>query len=124
MVTIMKIAFIFFLTLLASCSILERKNGIIVKSVDSTGVDGSSREFCSDFDLSIQEAQSFFERAELISISQLHENYSFLPCYVRGSALQKNKVCSWEIRAGGTGELTCGEYVQMYGCTTCDDILK
>jgi hypothetical protein len=112
------------LVLFTACSSFENKGDFIVLSVDSAGHDGKVGEFCSDFNLDRNEAQSFFERAQIISFKQLHDNYSFLPCFVRGKAQVKKNICDWEIRAGGTGEIMCGEKVYIYGCTNCNDILR
>jgi hypothetical protein len=124
MVIIMRIALIIIVLLLSACSSLEKKGDIIVLSVDSAGSDSNRKEFCSDFDINKNEAQSFFERAQKISVKQLHDNYSFLPCFVRGKALFRKINCDWEIRAGGTGEMMCGEEVYLYGCNNCSDILR
>lgn len=119
----MKIVIIM-LVLFTACSSLENKGDFIVLSVDSAGHDGKVGEFCSDFNLDRNEAQSFFERAQIISFKQLHDSYSFLPCFVRGKAQVKKMICDWEIRAGGTGEIMCGEKVYIYGCTNCNNILR
>jgi hypothetical protein len=124
MVNIMKTTIIVLFILLTACSTLKKRDAITVLSVDSSGTDGRGGAFCSDFALNKYQAQSFFERADIITIKQLHDNYLYLPCFVRGKAELEKMVCDWEIRAGGTGELNCGEEVQLYGCTSCDDILR
>lgn len=121
---IMKRLFFIVLVFFAACSSLENKDDIIVLSVDKAGYEGKAGEFCSDFNLDKSEVQSFFKRAQIISFKQLHDNYSFLPCFVRGKAQFEKMICDWEIRAGGTGEIMCGEEVYIYGCTSCNDILK
>ena len=124
MVIIMRIVLIILVILLSACSSVEKKGDIIVLSVDIAGSDGNRKEFCSSFNLDKNEAQSFFERALIISVKQLHDNYSFLPCFVRGKAQVRKINCDWEIRAGGTGEIMCGEETYLYGCNNCNDILK
>jgi len=108
----------------SACSSLHQKNEFNILGVENTGTDNGEGKFCSNFYLEKNEAQFFFNRAKIISSKQLHDSYSFLPCFVRGKGQLKKLECTWEVRAGGTGEITCGEKVYLYGCSDCQDILK
>ena len=86
---------------------------------------------CQNFQLTNQEALTFFTKAKPIEIIELHNQYDYLPCYVKGTiALNKEDstkkiICDFNIRAGGTAELTCGnEETTFYGCKKCKNLLK
>lgn len=54
----------------------------------------------------------------------VHDHYNHAPCYIEGTLKDGNQVCEWEIRAGATGHIKCGEAMQYYVCDTCDDLFK
>lgn len=120
----MRIFTVLILSLLSACSSTVQKNKFSVLSVERAGVDGAEGAFCSAFKLSITESQKYFNQAKIISFKQLHDDYSFLPCFVTGKGQLAELECSWEIRAGGTGEIICGEKVYLYGCANCQEILR
>jgi len=95
------------------------KIDIHVSNVSSVGTDGGSDEFCSDFSLSVQEAQEFFTSANVISTKEMHDSFNHLPCFVRGSCVIESKICEWEIRAGGTAVVTSGSTELIFGCEEC-----
>ena len=107
-------------TLAASCSSKEPVGKLIVTEITESGTDGGRQEFCSGFTLSKNAAETFFEQAKPISVEKLHNSYDFLPCYTRGKALMGKEQCLWEIRAGNTGELTCGaKATKLLACDDC-----
>lgn len=98
----------------------EKQNGSIeITKVTSSGVEGGTGEFCSDFSLTKEQAQQYFEQATEVSIQEIHDKYSVLPCFVAGAGTFENKDCSWEVRAGGTGHVDCGEKSFLIGCEDC-----
>jgi len=110
----------FFLT---SCVYSGGSSDITIISVDQSGTDQSKIEFCSDFNLDKMSAQAFFEQAEIITAVKMHDEYSYLPCFVKGKCLRKNVPCSWEIRAGGTAYLELDGETIIYGCKSCPEQL-
>lgn len=79
--------------------------------------------FCSDFDMSPVQVSSFFNRAQIYTASDLHAKFDILPCYVRGTAMQRASKVSWEIRAGATGVITVSDKgAVLFGCVNCDDL--
>lgn len=92
---------------------------IKVTEVSGSGTDNNTPAFCSDFSLSPEQAQMFFDRAEEISSREMHDAYDYLPCYVRGKASYGGQTCEWEVRAGGTGQITCGERSPLMACRNC-----
>lgn len=88
-------------------------------SGSGSGTDNSTPAFCSNFSLSLEQAQMFFDRAEEISPREMHDAYDYLPCYVQGKASYDDQNCEWEVRAGGTGRITCGENSALMACRDC-----
>jgi len=68
-------------------------------------------------------AQAFFKQAKIITTLEMHSEYSYLPCFVKGKCLRKNISCSWEIRAGGTAYLEFDGKTVAYGCKSCSEQL-
>ena len=85
----------------------------------------SSIAFCKDFSLTSKQAIDFFKRSREVEINEFHNNYEYLPCYVKGTLNKNNKECKFTIRAGGTAELTCNDKTgYLYVCDSCDHILR
>jgi len=78
----------------------------------------------SDVDLSNSEAKEFFLRAKNVDYKVIHDHYNYAPCYIEGTLKYKSKICEWEIRAGATGHIKCGEDTKYYVCDTCEDLFK
>ena len=89
--------------------------------VHTNGVDEDSHSFlCEDFELSEKQILVFVRSASEILPRQMHDEYDYLPCWVRGKITSKTGLVEFEIRAGGTGKLRMpsGEYI-LIGCKTC-----
>ncbi|MCH9692285.1 MAG: hypothetical protein K0U59_09545 [Gammaproteobacteria bacterium] len=113
-------AICFFLISLAACKGFDTKETVIdVTDIMSSGNDGVSGEFCADFSLNKDEAQYFFNNATRVSARDIHDNYAFLPCFVKGVGYLNNKNCEWEIRAGGTSSITCEDMSITMACEDC-----
>lgn len=69
-------------------------------------------------------AQAFFSRARQVDYKTLHDNYELAPCYVEGTLNRQGKSCDWQIRAGATGSVQCGEQKLYFACDSCDDLFK
>lgn len=78
----------------------------------------------SDVDLGHHEAREFFIRSRQVEYRVIHDNYNHAPCYLEGVLKQGPKVCEWEIRAGATGLIRCGDEVRHFVCDTCDDLFS
>ena len=78
----------------------------------------------SDVDLSHGQAKDFFIRAKLVDSKILHDHYNRAPCYIEGTLKYNKKPCNWEIRAGATGHITCGDVTKYFACDNCDDLFK
>ncbi|MET1257602.1 hypothetical protein [Aliikangiella maris] len=116
----MKNQLLVYLFILTSCSAPNKLNTVNIDEISSYGTDANQAEFCSDFQLNKEQANSFFQKAKQVSFKKLHDQFDYLPCFVRGKATIKNESCDWEIRAGGTGELICGSKVQYWACDNCN----
>ena len=80
--------------------------------------------FCAGFALDHAQARDYFDRAEAISAKEMHDNYSHLPCSMRGLANYGRRTCSWEINAGGIARVSCDDGPnRLLGCMTCDHLL-
>ncbi len=91
--------------------------------ISAVGSD-SPNEFCSDFSLTDEQALEFLGRSREVEIDVFHNDYDYLPCYVKGTTTRNRSKCGFEIRAGGTVELSCdnGKGILMV-CDTCDHLL-
>lgn len=87
---------------------------------------GSDEEntFCKNFKLTNEQAVLFLKRSRMITAKTMHDKYDYLPCYVKGTSKIKDKKCNWEIRAGGTAEISCSDNNYILACDKCDDLLK
>lgn len=79
--------------------------------------------FCSDFTLSKSSAQAFFDKSHEVDMKVFHDQYDYLPCFIKGHVKKGNQNCLFTLRAGGTAELECGEKFYFYVCDECDGIL-
>ncbi len=116
--------FCFSVSLVACTSVNTKENVIEVANIVAVGNDGVSGEFCSDFSLAKDEAQYFFDNAKQVSARDIHDSYSFLPCFVKGEGYLNKKKCEWEIRAGGTSSIVCEDQSILMACEDCLPILK
>lgn len=111
---------LFFLVLAGCASAVPEFTNVRVLAVGSD----SPNEFCSDFSLSNKQALEFLDRSREVTIEEFHNNYDYLPCYVKGAVYRDHRKCEFEIRAGGTVELSCDDdkgYLLV--CDTCDHLL-
>lgn len=92
--------------------------------VTEIGADGDA-EFCREFELTDAKAKSYFEQAKIISFKRLHDEFSYLPCFAKGTFGYQGNQCEFIIRAGGTAEVFCnGSQQFFYGCTSCDGLFQ
>lgn len=112
---------IFFAVCMVACtSVATKENVFKVEKVGTVGSDGASKnEFCADFFLTKNQAQQFFNKAKQVSGKDIHDKYSFLPCFVRGDGYSNNKKCEWEVRAGGTSIIQCADELTHMACEEC-----
>lgn len=76
--------------------------------------------FCADFALDATQAREFLSAARILSERELHDNFDFLPCYVRGTGKRNGVPVLWEIRAGGTATVRAeGQAAVLLGCKDC-----
>lgn len=129
MVTFMKYIF-FCLTLLSVTACASQTAKFSDAKITGAGSD-KPNSLCQNFQLTDQEAVTFFTKAKQVSAIEIHDQYDYLPCYVKGTiAIKKasspqKAICDFNIRAGGTAELTCNnEETVFYGCKTCDKLLQ
>ncbi|MFP5349746.1 MAG: hypothetical protein ACLGHO_07870 [Gammaproteobacteria bacterium] len=78
----------------------------------------------ADVDLSHSQAKEFFTHARRVDRRTLHDYYNYAPCYIEGTLKYKQNSCNWEIRAGATGHIACGNVTEYFACDTCDDLFK
>lgn len=118
----MKILYISALLLfLHGCSSIKPEISDI--NILDTGSD-SVGSFCSDFSLTNSKAYELIGKSRKVEVNEFHNNYEYLPCYVKGTLNKGNSSCNFTIRAGGTVELSCDDKAgYLYVCDTCDSLL-
>ncbi|WP_345293136.1 hypothetical protein [Kangiella marina] len=87
--------------------------------VKSHGYEEGS-EWCSDFNLTSEQAHAFFSNAEELSANQYHNEYEHLDCFVKGTVSYKASSCEFTIWAGSTAGLICGDKEYLLGCQECE----
>jgi len=112
---------VFVLLFLSGCAlkpaIISNVN-VIKKGTDSAGA------FCSDFSLTNTQVFKLLKSSREVEINEFHNNYEYLPCFVKGNLNMEAKRCEFTIRAGGTVELTCNDGTgYLYVCDSCDHLL-
>ena len=78
----------------------------------------------SNVDLNNHEAEDYFNRAKKVDYSVIHDHYNIAPCFIEGTLKYSNNICEWQIRAGATGYIKCGEDTQYYACDICDGLFN
>jgi len=78
----------------------------------------------SDVDLSNSQARDFFRRARQVDSKILHDFYNYAPCYIEGVLKYKSQSCDWQIRAGATGQIKCGNSIWYFACDNCQDLFE
>jgi hypothetical protein len=113
--------FVVLLSITACASQTSKFNSATVTAQGSDEPNG----LCQNFKPTNEEVQAFFAKAKQVSAMEIHNQYDYLPCYVKGTILRNDQTCDFSIRAGGTAELACnGEEITFYGCKTCDNLFK
>lgn len=81
----------------------------------------SAPQQCTTADLPLQHADAaeFFTRARVVDSKTLHDHYQLAPCQLEGSARYGEQRCNWQIQAGATGALKCGEQHWLFACDDC-----
>lgn len=80
---------------------------------------------CHDFRLTEDQSVQLLNQSKLITAKEMHDHYSYLPCYVKGSVTYNSRECEFTIRAGGTAELICDDDKSyILACDDCNDLLK
>lgn len=103
----------------AELEFLQRDYKISVRDFGSE----KAGSFCEDFRLNDGQARLFFSRAKVVSAKELHDEYDWLPCYVKGSIISAGQEYEWEIRPVGIGKLVDKSgNVWWLGCKDCDEI--
>ena len=81
----------------------------------------------SDINVNADRAREFFRRSREVEHRVIHDFYDIAPCSVYGVVMYKGKECRWNINAGGTGWISCGEgpsaQIHHFVCDNCDDLL-
>ncbi len=97
---------------------LDPNSQIVIRGFGSDGRD----DFCSGFQLTETQVRAFFGGAQIITPRELHDEYDWLSCYVKGIVRDAHGGFEWEIRAGGTARLNwCDGRTVLLGCKDCED---
>ena len=88
--------------------------------VDDFHSDDAAACKTSDVELNHAQAREFFKKAKEVTYTVIHDHYELAPCYIEGPLKYKGKQCSWKIRPGSTGSITCGKQTQYFVCDECD----
>ena len=78
----------------------------------------------SDVDLNHLQARLFFQRARIVEYKIIHDHYELAPCYLEGPLAYKSEPCTWKIRAGATGSISCGDKEWYFVCDNCEDLFE
>lgn len=78
----------------------------------------------SDVDLSHSEAREYFMRSKLVDYKIIHDHYNNAPCYIEGTLKYNSMICNWEIRAGATGQIQCGQNTYYFACDACEALFQ
>ena len=76
-------------------------------------------KLCKNFSLSRSQVISFFEHAEVMPFEKIHNEFEWLPCYVRGTLTEEGMSFIWEISAGGTAVVEFNDQTSYLGCKSC-----
>jgi len=110
---------------LASCAVtVVNVNDISDVYVTDFISDDIERCRPSDVDLNHSEAREFFVRAKRVDARTLHNHYNYAPCHIEGILKYRSESCDWEIRAGATGQIRCGNENWYFVCDECDDLFE
>ncbi|MCG6968220.1 MAG: hypothetical protein LJE85_00500 [Gammaproteobacteria bacterium] len=103
----------------------KQAEGIVVSNVvvTETGSD-EKNAFCSSFRMTHEQVTTYFKEAEQVTHKIIHDQYDWLPCYVRGELVYQKKPFKFEIRAGGTAyiEAIDSDLVIWFACKGCDKL--
>src|SRR5690625_6677711 len=91
---------------LASCSLMAlQEPEVSISDVKVIAIaSGDEAEFCRGFTLTRAQVESYFERAEEVSFSDLHDEFDYLPCAVKG-AMRRSEEHTSELQS--RGHLVC-----------------
>jgi hypothetical protein len=82
----------------------------------------------NDINVNADRAKEFFRRSREVEHRVIHDSYDIAPCSVYGVVTYKGKACRWNVNAGGTGWISCGEgtsaKIHYFACDNCDDLLN
>ena len=88
----------------------------------------SVEDFCSDFNLTVPQAEIFFNRGKEISAKTMHDKFDWLTCYVEGRLTNESlsiQSCTYAIQAGGTATIQCDPgQAYIWACDNCEDLLR
>lgn len=74
----------------------------------------------TDVDLSNVDALQFFQLAQQVDYKTLHDHYNIAPCGIEGTLKYRQQSCNWQIKAGATGHIQCGEERHYFACDKCE----
>jgi len=112
------------LTMVAACSAKapQPTSGVEDLYVDDFHSDDEGDCRPSDVPLGHREAREFFRLARQVTSRELHDHYDFAPCYVTGPVRYRGRPCTFQIRAGATGTITCNHETFDFACDSCDSL--
>ena len=117
--------FVFFMAVLLSCATSGMDPNLIHDLyVDDFQSDDISTCKISDVDLSHHQAKLFFQKARQVDYKIIQDHYEVGPCYIEGPLVYEGEPCSWKIRPGATGSITCKKNVWYFVCDNCQDLFE
>ena len=110
--------------MLGGCAVTQAPGPAPVQyQVTARGQDKEG-EFCQDFNLTPEQVATFFSLASERTQRQIHDDFDYLPCWVRGKGESARGSFEWEVRAGGTASMSWPDgRFQTLGCDKCEALL-
>lgn len=79
-----------------------------------------ARQLCSHFNLTVEQARTYFSAAKRIDEGKAHHEHDYYSCWVSGYLMYENGRCEWQIDIGGLGSMHCKDQAYSFYCNTCE----
>jgi len=77
-----------------------------------------------DVDLSNTDVKRFFQLAREVDHKTLHDHYNYAQCAIEGTLKLQQQSCTWQVRAGATGNIKCAGQQRYFACDNCAELFS